>query len=141
MSELDEQFEVAPQTQEPEVIASEPEPVAVVAEPEVVSDPAPLVEEIAKSKNVYAADSAQKVVSMSSLVFQSLSQRSLSVAYVQERLLDLGFGSAGSDKRGWLSVGTKEALDQFCGCAGDDHTKDKALIERLFVGTEVSVLS
>lgn len=134
MDELDnEQFAVVPQELELEV---------VVSEPEVVSDPAPLVEEIAKSKNVYAADSDQKVVSMSSLVFQSLSRRSLSVAYVQERLLDLGFGSAGSDKRGWLSIGTKEALDQFCGCASDDdHAKDKVLIERLFVGTEVSVLS
>ena len=79
---------------------------------------------------------------MSSLEFQAVGKRSLSVAYVQERLLDLGFGEAGSDKRGWLSDGTRKALNEFAGSdvVVSGVVKDIAVIERLFAGTAVKVI-
>lgn len=145
MSELDEDFAVVPQTPEPEVVAVEPEPITVAEEPEVVSvsepDPAPalVAEEIVKSKNEDAAAPAsfEKVVLMSSLEFQAVGKRSLSVAYVQERLVELGFYDAGADKRGWFSAGTKKSLSEF---AGSDEI-DISVVQRLFAGTEVRVLS
>lgn len=154
MSEFDEQFaaepeasEVVPQISEPEVVAPEPEPEPVfVPEPEVVyvpepdPAPAPAAEEIVKSKNEEPAAPAsapfEKVVLMSSLEFQAVGKRSLSVAYVQERLVELGFYDAGADKRGWFSVGTKKSLSDF---AGSDSF-DMSVIERLFAGTNVKVI-
>lgn len=144
MSELDEGFAVVPQTPEPEVVAVEPEPIAAAVEPEVVavSEPDPAPVEIAKSKKEEPAAPAsasapfEKVVLMSSLEFQAVGKRSLSVAYVQERLVELGFYDAGADKRGWFSVGTKKSLSDF---AGSDSF-DMSVIERLFAGTNVKVI-
>lgn len=142
MSELDQGFAVVPQNPEPEVIATEPEPIAAAVEPEVVavSEPDPAPVEIAKSKKEEPAAPAsapfEKVVLMSSLEFQAVGKRSLSVAYVQERLVELGFYDAGADKRGWFSAGTKKSLSDF---AGSDSF-DISVIERLFSGTNVKVI-
>lgn len=142
MSELDQGFAVVPQNPEPEVIATEPEPIAAAVEPEVVavSEPDPAPVEIAKSKKEEPAAPAsapfEKVVLMSSLEFQAVGKRSLSVAYVQERLVELGFYDAGADKRGWFSVGTKKSLSDF---AGSDSF-DMSVVERLFAGTNVKVI-
>lgn len=140
MSELDQGFAVVPQNPEPEVIATEPEPIAAAVEPEVVavSEPDPAPVEIAKSKKEEPAAPApfEKVVLMSSLEFQAVGKRSLSVAYVQERLVELGFYDAGADKRGWFSAGTKKSLSDFSG----SDSFDMSVIERLFAGTNVKVI-
>ena len=142
MSELDQGFAVVPQNPEPEVIATEPEPIAAAVEPEVVavSEPDPAPVEIAKSKKEEPAAPAsapfEKVVLMSSLEFQAVGKRSLSVAYVQERLVELGFYDAGADKRGWFSAGTKKSLSDFSG----SDSFDISVIERLFSGTNVKVI-
>jgi len=140
VSELDEGFAVVPQTPEPEVIATEPEPIVAAVEPEVVavSEPDPAPVEIAKSKKEEPAAPApfEKVVLMSSLEFQAVGKRSLSVAYVQERLVELGFYDAGADKRGWFSAGTKKSLSDFSG----SDSFDMSVIERLFAGTNVKVI-
>jgi len=142
VSELDQGFAVVPQNPEPEVIATEPEPIAAAVEPEVVavSEPDPAPVEIAKSKKEEPAAPAsapfEKVVLMSSLEFQAVGKRSLSVAYVQERLVELGFYDAGADKRGWFSAGTKKSLSDFSG----SDSFDISVIERLFSGTNVKVI-
>lgn len=146
MSEFDDE-QVAPAV-EPEAPAEEPETPIAAVEPEVVyvsepdpaPAPAPVVE--AKSKNDVQAASFERVVLMSSLKYQSLGKRSLSVAYVQERLIELGFFEAGADKRGWLSEGTKSSLEAF---AKSDVIKsgaveDMSVIQNLFSGTSVKVL-
>jgi hypothetical protein len=127
-----------------ESYATEPvEPEVVVVEPAVAEEVAE--EPVAKSKKSkspavddYADD---EVVLLSSLVFEAGSRNSRSVALVQERLVALGHEDAGSDQRGWLSVGTKTALAEFCGCAVEECKVDCAdTIGRLFEGTSVNVI-
>ena len=49
-------------------------------------------------------------VELSKVVFESLYERnSRSVGLIQIRLIELGYMSAGADKRGYLSVGTRQA--------------------------------
>lgn len=126
-------------------------------EQEVVDAPAEeaAAEEIAKSKNspeivaavvepqvVYVAPESlvSGQVVLSSLKFESYSRNSLSVALVQERLIELGFEDAGSDNRGWLSVGTKKALALYAGLSEDAVAVDNAdLIGKLFAGTAVAL--
>jgi len=153
---MSEYNEALPSVEE-EVIPAVEEVVAVVEpvveevvvpsapEPEVVFTPPAAPGAFGKSKNdedAAAASSFEKVVLLSSLKFKAVSRRSLSVAYVQERLLDLGFGEAGSDKRGWLSDGTRKALNEFAGSdvVESGEVKDIAVIERLFAGTAVKVI-
>lgn len=146
MSEFDEE-QVAPAV-EPEAPAEEPETPMAAVEPEVVyvsepdpaPAPAPVVE--AKSKNDAPAAPFERVVLMSSLKYQAVGKRSLSVAYVQERLIELGFLDAGADKRGWLSEGTKSALDTFAKSEviKSGEVEDVSVIESLFSGTSVKVL-
>lgn len=116
-------------------------PVAVV-EPEVVHvPPTPAPVEEPKSKNLPSKLSGTKrVVLMSKLVFESKERNSASVGLVQYRLVERGHYDAGSDKYGWLSVGTRKALASFAGVSVEKlNLKDKALIERLFEGTDVEV--
>lgn len=119
---------------EPEVVAVEP----AVAE-EVAEEP---VAKSKKSKSPAVDDYADdEVVLLSSLVFEAGSRNSRSVALVQERLVALGHADAGSDQKGWLSVGTKTALAEFCGCAVEECKVNCAdTIGRLFEGTSVNVI-
>ena len=146
---------------EPEVVAVAPEPEenranehgymkeviteeipAAVVEPEVVYvPPTPAPVEEPKSKNLSSKLSGTKrVVGLSKLVFESKEKNSASVGLVQYRLVERGHFDAGSDKYGWLSVGTRKALASFAGTNADKlNLQDKALIERLFEGTDVEV--
>ena len=80
-------------------------------------------------------------VSVSKLVFESLFERnSRSVGLTQIRLIELGYMSAGADRRGWLSAGTKEALEAYASdnkVAGAYNTD--AVVRALFKGTPVTV--
>ena len=117
---------------------------------EVIAEPTPVVveEPVAKSKNeeevVQAAPVRgldEKVVHTSALVFRSNSHNSASVALVQERLVELGFGEAGADKYGWLSEGTMNSLAEFAKIDVEMcDPQDASIIEALFAGTQVTVL-
>ena len=120
--------------------------VAVEPTPEVVVEPTPAaVEEVAKSKNeepAAARGSEERVVHTSALVFRSNSHNSVSVGLVQERLVEMGFGVASSDKYGWLCEGTMEALAAFANISVEEvNLKDASVIEALFAGTQVRVVS
>ena len=135
------------------------EPAAPVEElfvveptPEVVVEPTPAaVEEVAKSKNEEPAaapapapayDLDEKVVHTSALVFKSNSRNSVSVGLVQERLVEMGFVAASSDRHGWLCEGTMEALAAFANTSVEEvNLKDALMIEVLFAGTQVRVVS
>jgi hypothetical protein len=122
-------------------VITEETPAAVV-EPEVVYvPPTPAPVEEPKSKNLSSKLSGTKrVVRLSKLVFESKERNSASVGLVQYRLVERGHFDAGSDKYGWLSVGTKKALASFAGTNAEKlNLQDKALIERLFEGTDVEV--
>jgi len=107
---------------------SKKSPAAAAVEPEVVYVP--------------PASSVAGSVLLSSLKFESNAQNSLSVALVQERLIELGFHDAGSDNRGWLCEGTKKALALYAGLSEDAVVVDDAdLIKKLFAGTAVEVLA
>jgi hypothetical protein len=143
-----------PRHEEPVVPVEEPkveEVIVIEPTPEVVVEPTPpaVEEPVAKSKNeepVAAAapayGSEEKVVHTSALVFKAGSRNSVSVALVQERLVELGFGDAGSDKYGWLCEGTMKSLAEFANTSVDEVSlKDASLIEKLFQGTQVKVIS
>ena len=124
--------------------------VAVEPTPEVVVEPTPAaVEEVAKSKNEEPAaapapayDLDEKVVHTSALVFKSNSRNSVSVGLVQERLVEMGFVAASSDRHGWLCEGTMEALAAFANISVEEvNLKDASVIEALFAGTQVRVVS
>lgn len=125
----------------PEVAKVEPAPIV---EEVVAPAPKPAPVEVPKSKNPAPApskvDARKKVVSMSKLVFESNARNSASVAFVQERLIELGHFDAGSDKRGWLSAGTMKSLADFAK-AKEVNLKDEKLFKRLFEGTSVDVVA
>jgi hypothetical protein len=123
-------------------------------EPEVVYvEEAAAAETSAKSKKSSAAaavepevvyvppaSSVAGSVLLSRLKFESDAQNSVSVALVQQRLIELGFHDAGSDNRGWLCEGTRKALALYAGVSEDVvATDDKELIEKLFAGVDVIV--
>jgi hypothetical protein len=94
-----------------------------------------------KAEEESVAWSQDMSVSVSKLVFESLFERnSRSVGLTQLRLVELGYVSAGSDRRGWLSAGTKEALEQY---AVDNKIEGAyntdAVIRALFARTPVTV--
>lgn len=82
------------------------------------------------------------VVSCEKLVFESLFERnSRSVGLTQVRLIELGYMSAGSDRRGWLSNGTKEALEAFMADKSlTGRYLDPAVIRAVFAKTPVTVV-
>lgn len=114
--------------------------VAVEPTPEVVVEPTPAaVEEVVVEP---AAGSEEKVVHTSALVFKSNSHNSVSVGLVQERLVEMGFVAASSDRHGWLCEGTMEALAAFANTSVEEvNLKDALMIEVLFAGTQVRVVS
>jgi hypothetical protein len=112
-----------------EVAKSKKSPAAAAVEPEVV-----------RVAPVSSASSVAGIVLLSSLKFESNALNSLSVALVQERLIELGFYDAGSDNRGWLSQGTRKALALYAGLSEDAVAVDDAeLIKKLFAGTAVTL--
>ena len=147
--------EITPEPPSPQEMASPftavtPEEVAIVTEPvqepEVVyvppTPPAPVEEPKSKNETLAASklSGTKRVVRLSKLVFESKERNSASVGLVQYRLVERGHFDAGSDKYGWLSVGTKKALASFAGTNAEKlNLQDKALIERLFEGTDVEV--
>jgi hypothetical protein len=95
----------------------------------------------ARSEEESVAWSQDMSVSVSKLVYESLFERnSRSVGLVQIRLIEQGYMSAGSDRRGWLSAGTKEALEQY---ATDNKIEGAyntdAVVRALFARTPVTV--
>jgi hypothetical protein len=147
--------EVAP-THPPveEFVVEEPHREEVVVEvpveepkvEEVIVEPTPVVvvePPVAKSKNPEKpgkSGSKEKVVRTSALVFKSNSRNSVSVGLVQERLLELGFTEAGTDKYGWLCEGTMESLAKFAKTTVEKcNPQDASMISALFAGTQVKV--
>lgn len=97
-----------------------------------------------KPKKVTPAEETQipegLSVYMSKIVYKSLYERnSRSVGLIQIRLIELGYVSAGADKRGFLSDGTKQALEDFSKKkkTGDYDSEDT--VKALFRGTPVTV--
>lgn len=137
--------------EEPVVPVEEPRVEEVIVEPtpEVVVEPTPPVveEPVAKSKNedespASAHGSEEKVVDTSVLIFKAGAHNSASVGLVQERLVELGFTDAGSDMYGWLCEGTMKSLAEFANTSVEEvNPKDASLIEKLFEGTQVKVVS
>jgi len=103
----------------------------------------------AKTKSKKVADVAAQqnvdsevVVSLGRLVFENIySKNSASVITVQERLIELGFITAGDDKRGWLSTGTCAALKEFQkkNKIESEHCTSEETIRELFAKTSVAV--
>jgi hypothetical protein len=127
------QKEVVDTSAEPEAAAevakSKKSPAAAAVEPEVV-----------RVAPASSASSVAGLVRLSSLKFESNAQNSVSVALVQQRLIELGFHDAGSDNRGWLCEGTRKALALYAGLSEDAVAVDDAdLINKLFVGVDVIV--
>lgn len=95
----------------------------------------------AKSAEGSVAWSQDMSVSVSKLVYESLFERnSRSVGLVQIRLVELGYMTAGADRRGWLSAGTKEALEAY---AKDNKIESAyntdAVVRSLFAKTPVTI--
>jgi hypothetical protein len=80
-------------------------------------------------------------VELSKVVFQSLYERnSRSVGLIQIRLIELGYLSAGADKRGYLSVGTKKALEEYADKKKTGNFNSEENIKSVFQGTPVTVV-
>lgn len=142
--------------EEPEALAVEPETLPVVmAEPEyavsepepeliVVEQPITLAPEKKRGKN--SAPGSQipdgTSIHLSKIVFESqYARNSISVSILQQRLTELGYASAGDDKRGWISDGTVQALEEFKkDNAVSENLYSEELIKAVFAGTSVQVL-
>jgi hypothetical protein len=125
--------------------------VAEATEEKEVAEATPVVEVKKDSpkekqvagKNVPTILTSDITVSREKFVFESLFERnSRSVGVAQIRLAELGYATANDDKRGFLSAGTLQAIQEF---AKDnkleaDNLKDEKLISAIFAGTPVSVL-
>lgn len=101
----------------------------------------PSKKKTAKSDEGSVAWSQDMTVSVSKLVFESLFERnSRSVGLVQIRLVELGFMSAGADRRGWLSAGTKEALEEYAKSKSVEGAYNSdAVVRSLFARTPVTI--
>ena len=129
---------------------AQPEPMFIepeAPEAEVVEEVVAVVEPVEepKSKNDAPTPSklsgTKRVVRLSKLVFESSERNSASVGLVQYRLVERGHYDAGSDKYGWLSVGTRKALASFAGVSAEKvNLQDEKVIKRLFEGTDVEVI-
>lgn len=76
-------------------------------------------------------------VALSALVYHAPQRRSLSVLAVQNRLAELGYPSAKADLGGWLSNGTKDALDEYQQSIGAESWADA--VRSLFDGTGATI--
>ena len=127
--------------------------VEVVEEVAVVEE---VVEEKPAAKKAAAASKGKKAdpksvptvlgsditVSRAKMVYKSLFEHnSRSVGVAQIRLIELGYASAGADKRGYLGDPTLEAIKEFAednGLEANDLTNE-ALVKAIFQGTPVTV--
>jgi peptidoglycan hydrolase-like protein with peptidoglycan-binding domain len=94
------------------------------------------------SKSVPTILTSDITVSCEKFVFESLFERnSRSVGVAQIRLAELGYATANDDKRGFLSVGTLQAIQEFAKDhgLGADNLKDEKLVSAIFAGTPVSI--
>jgi hypothetical protein len=94
------------------------------------------------SKSVPTILTSDITVSCEKFVFESLFERnSRSVGVAQIRLAELGYATANDDKRGFLSVGTLQAIQEFAKDHGleADNLKDEKLVSAIFAGTPVSI--
>jgi hypothetical protein len=66
---------------------------------------------------------------------------SRSVGVTQVRLMELGYVSAGSDNRGYLSKGTLAAIKEFAADHGfeSNNLTNEKLVQAIFAGTPVTV--
>jgi hypothetical protein len=141
----------------PVAVAAEPETIeqvvvvaAAASEPEVVEAAKPAAPAKRNKSKKVGADFSNvpteledgTVVSMERLVFENqFAHNSASVIATQKRLIECGFITAGDDNLGFLSVGTKEALQDFATDVAIE-TEDflrQDIIEALFIGTVVKV--
>ena len=115
------------------------EVVDTPAEPAAEAEAEAPAAEVAKSKNLDAAEAAAyqdgEVVVLSKLVLSGNERNSRSVALVQEQLVAKGYGDADIDKRGWYKENTHKALLAFCG----DEGINEPTLRKLFAGTKVSI--
>jgi hypothetical protein len=128
-----------------------PEELAEIAVDEIVDAVVPAPKDDSKSapkivKSKKSAGSTGTVltsditVSKSKIVFESLFERnSRSVGVLQIRLIELGYPSAGEDKRGFLSSGTKKAIEEFQDDNGLEafSFNDGKVVDSIFAGTPV----
>jgi hypothetical protein len=137
----EEDLDYAGYEPEEEVVDAPAEPDAAETTAKSKKSPAAAVEpEVVRVAPVSSASSVAGLVRLSSLKFESNAQNSVSVALVQQRLIELGFSDAGNDLRGWLCEGTRKALALYAGLSEDAVAVDDAdLIKKLFVGVDVIV--
>lgn len=83
-------------------------------------------------------DYSSVTVTLSALVYHATQRRSISVLAVQNRLAELGYPSAKADLGGWLSNGTKDALDEYQQSIGAESWADA--VRSLFDGTGATVV-
>jgi hypothetical protein len=117
-----------------EVLAPEPVPEPTVPDKKVQKKKTPAV---ATQLNVSGLS-----VSQEKIVFESVFERnSRTIGLIQIRLIELGYMSAGGDKRGWFSAGTKQAFDEFIdNNAFSGNYADREVLESLFSGTKVEII-
>lgn len=142
---------------EPVALAVEPETLPVVmAEPEPEQNRADEHAYMKEEEPIAAAPEKKRgkksevgsqiadgtSVYLSKVVFESdYAKNSNSVAVLQARLIELGYVTAGDDKRGWISAGTAQALAEFkSDNAVEADLYSEELIKSVFAGTSVQVL-
>lgn len=135
-----------PDNKEPETETKETPEVVAPVEEAPVEKPTPKEDKPKKSAAVSNEPVATTIpeglkVELSKVVFQSLYERnSRSVGLIQIRLIELGYMSAGADKRGYLSVGTKQALEEFATKKKTGNFDSEETIKSVFRGTPVTVI-
>ena len=115
------------------------EVVDTPAEPAAEAEAEAPAAEVAKSKNLDAAEAAAyqdgEVVVLSKLVLGGNERNSRSVALVQEQLISQGYTEVDMDRRGSYKENTHEALLDFCG----DEGINESTVKKLFANTKVSI--
>ena len=157
--EIVEEVSVSPTTpavEEQEVVDNAVVPEAAAEVVEVIEEEVFPAQPV-KSKKVEHADVVQAFaqaawvgqvpditdeVHVSSMVFESNSRNSLSVAQLQIRLGVMGYSDSSTDPLGWFSEGTRKALRDFQTFAGLPITgdADEKTLEAVFTGTSVKVV-
>lgn len=121
---------------EPEVVKPKPTPSA----PKVVKEEKPVAPAPAP---VVTSSLGEVVVSASALVFREHRRNSMSVAALQDRLVELGYDQARLDARGWYNVNTTSAVLEWQADSGVEATGacDGETVAGLFSGTSAEVVA
>lgn len=90
-----------------------------------------------------ASSLGEVVVSASALVFREHRRNSMSVAALQDRLVELGYDQARLDARGWYNVNTTSAVLEWQADSGVEATGacDGETVAGLFSGTSAEVVA